>query len=149
MHKDLAEKAMEQLQPAQLFFSPPNDSNSIAKIIQHMAGNMLSRWTDFLTTDGEKEWRTRDDEFEDIIREKEILLAFWNKGWSCFLDALNSLQPHQLTATIYIRKEPLSLLDAIYRQLAHYPYHVGQIVYIAKMLKETEWESLSIPKKKI
>lgn len=148
MHKDLAEKAMDQLQPAQLFFVPPNDSNSIAKIIQHTAGNMLSRWTDFLTTDGEKEWRARDNEFENIITDKPTLLALWNKGWECFLAALNSLQPHQLTATIYIRKEPLTVLDAINRQLAHYPYHVGQIVYIAKMLKETEWESLSIPKKK-
>ncbi|MEO5944519.1 MAG: DUF1572 family protein, partial [Ferruginibacter sp.] len=109
---------------------------------------MLSRWTNFLTTDGEKEWRQRDDEFENILNTKEEVMNSWNKGWDCFFKALNELRPDQLLDTIYIRKEAHSVLDAINRQLAHYPYHVGQIIFYAKMLKSDEWNSLSIPKKK-
>jgi hypothetical protein len=147
-YKELAEKAIDQLHPSQLFITPSADTNSIAMIVQHMAGNMLSRWTNFLTTDGEKEWRQRDDEFESILNTKEEVMNAWNKGWDCFLTALNELKPDQLLDTIYIRKEAHTVLDAINRQLAHYPYHVGQIIFYAKMLKEGEWNSLSIPKKK-
>lgn len=147
-YKTLAEKAIDQIDEDQLFFSANEDTNSIAIIIQHLAGNMLSRWTDFLTTDGEKDWRNRDGEFEENHKTKAELLVFWNKGWDCLFDAINSLQPERLTDIIYIRKEGHTVMDAINRQLAHYPYHVGQIVFYAKMLKKTDWNSLSIPKNK-
>ena len=147
-YKTLAEKAIEQLEEQQLFFAANEDTNSIAIIIQHLAGNMLSRWTDFLTTDGEKEWRNRDGEFEENHTNKIELMAFWEKGWDCLFDAVNALQTEQLSDIVYIRKEGHTVMDAINRQLAHYPYHIGQIVFYAKMLKKTEWESLSIPKNK-
>lgn len=147
-YKTLGEKAMEQLEPEQLFISVNDDTNSIAVIVKHLSGNMLSRWTDFLTTDGEKDWRNRDNEFENTIKTKEELLNVWNKGWDCFLNAINALTPQQLETIIYIRNEGHTVVEAINRQLAHYPYHVGQIVFYAKMLKQTEWNSLSIPKNK-
>lgn len=149
-YKALGEKAMNQLQPEQLFVTVNDDTNSIATIVKHLSGNMLSRWTDFLTTDGEKEWRNRDSEFDSHFQknDKEELLANWNKGWNCFFEALNSLKPDQLSTIIYIRNEGHTVIEAINRQLAHYPYHIGQIVFYAKMLKESEWTSLSIPKNK-
>lgn len=147
-YKMLGEKAMEQLEEEQLFISINEDTNSIATIIKHISGNMLSRWTDFLTSDGEKEWRNRDDEFENTINSKDELLTIWNKGWNCFFDALNSITPEQLSTIIYIRNEGHTVVEAINRQLAHYPYHIGQIVFYAKMLKKGEWTSLSIPKNK-
>lgn len=147
-YKTIAEKALDQLEDEQLFISVNDDTNSIATIMNHMVGNMLSRWTDFLTTDGEKEWRTRDAEFENPIVTKEELLNNWNKGWDCFFNAINGLKPEQLSQIIYIRNEGQTALDAINRQLAHYPYHIGQIVFYAKMIKKTEWTSLSIPKNK-
>jgi len=145
-YKTLGEKAINQLEANQLFVSPNEDSNSIAAIIQHLAGNMLSRWTDFLITDGEKEWRNRDEEFETLITTKEELIELWNKGWNCFLEAINALTYNQLDTIIYIRNEGHTVLEAINRQLAHYPYHIGQIVFYAKILKDTSWNSLSIPK---
>lgn len=147
-YKTIGEKAMEQLEPEQLFISVNEDTNSIAMIIQHVSGNMLSRWTDFLTSDGEKDWRNRDNEFEETITNKEELMNLWNKGWDCFFGALNSLQPEQLETVIYIRNEGHTVMEAINRQLAHYPYHIGQIVFYSKMLKQSEWNSLSIPKNK-
>lgn len=147
-YKTLGEKAMEQLEAEQLFISVNEDTNSIAIIVNHLVGNMLSRWTDFLTTDGEKEWRNRDGEFEEILKTKPELLAHWEKGWQCLFNALNSLKPEQLDEIIYIRNEGHTVLEAINRQLAHYPYHIGQIVFYAKMVKKTEWQSLSIPKNK-
>jgi hypothetical protein len=147
-YKAIAEKAMEQLEEEQLFFSANEDTNSIAVIIKHMSGNMLSRWTDFLTSDGEKEWRNRDGEFENEITSKLELLQLWEKGWNCFFSAINGLQPEQLSQIIYIRNEGQTAMDAINRQVAHYPYHIGQIVFYAKMLKDSEWNSLSIPKNK-
>lgn len=149
-YKTIADKAIEQIEPNQLFVSSNDDSNSIAVIMQHISGNMLSRWTDFLTTDGEKEWRNRDAEFDSHFNEndKDELIKLWNKGWDSFFDALNSLQPEQLETIIYIRNEGHTVIEAINRQLAHYPYHIGQIVFYAKMLKQTEWNSLSIPKNK-
>lgn len=148
-YKTIAEKAINQLDENQLFNSFNDDTNTIATIIKHLSGNMLSRWTDFLTTDGEKTWRNRDLEFEETISTKLELLATWQKGWNCFFDAINSLEPNQLSTLIYIRKEGHTVLDAINRQLAHYPYHIGQIVFYVKMLKSSDWESLSIPKNKL
>nr|WP_315196903.1 DUF1572 family protein [uncultured Flavobacterium sp.] len=147
-YKMLGEKAIEQLEPEQLFVSVNDDTNSIAVIVKHLSGNMLSRWTDFLTTDGEKETRNRDGEFENDLQTKEEVLATWNAGWYCFLGTLDSLKPEQLSEIIYIRNEGHTVIEAINRQLAHYPYHIGQIVFYAKQLKNSEWESLSIPKNK-
>ena len=147
-YKTLGEKAMEQLEPVQLFVSINDDTNSIATIVKHLSGNMLSRWTDFLTSDGEKESRNRDAEFDSHFNgnDKEELLVNWNKGWDCFFEALNKLKEDQLSEIIYIRNEGHTVIEAINRQLAHYPYHIGQIVFYAKMLKKSEWTSLSIPK---
>jgi len=145
-YKTLAEKAIDQVEPEQLFAAVNEDTNSIATIIKHISGNMLSRWTDFLTSDGEKEWRSRDAEFENDLQSKEAVLEVWNKGWTVFLDTLNSLKPEQLSDIIYIRNEGHTVIEAINRQLAHYPYHVGQIVFYAKQLKNSSWDSLSIPR---
>jgi hypothetical protein len=145
-YKTLGEKAMHQLAPEQLFVMTNDDTNSIATIVKHLAGNMLSRWTDFLTTDGEKEWRNRDSEFENDLQTPEQVWALWNQGWACFLAALDSLSAQQLDQIIYIRNEGHTVMEAINRQLAHYPYHVGQMVFYAKQLKATPWESLSIPR---
>lgn len=147
-YKMLGEKAMDQLEPEQLFVAVNEDTNSIAVIVKHLSGNMLSRWTDFLTTDGEKETRNRDAEFENDLQTKEEILIAWNAGWDCFLGALESLQPEQLSDIIYIRNEGHTVIEAINRQLAHYPYHIGQIVFYAKQLKNSDWDSLSIPKNK-
>jgi len=147
-YKTLAEKSFEQLQDEQLFASVNDNTNSIAVIVKHLSGNMLSRWTDFLASDGEKEWRNRDDEFEDTYSSKDELIEAWEKGWTCFFEALNSLKPEHLSQIIYIRNEGHTVVEAINRQLAHYPYHVGQIVFYAKLLKNGEWNSLSIPKNK-
>ncbi|WP_298224943.1 DUF1572 family protein [Flavobacterium sp.] len=145
-YKMLGEKAMSQLEPEQLFVMVNEDTNSIATIVKHLSGNMLSRWTDFLTTDGEKEWRQRDAEFENDLTSKEEVMAFWDQGWTCFLSALDSLQTEQLSQIIYIRNEGHTVVEAINRQLAHYPYHIGQIVFYAKQLKSSAWDSLSIPR---
>jgi hypothetical protein len=147
-YKILGEKAMGQLEQDDYFANSKVNSNSIATIVKHLSGNMLSRWTDFMTTDGEKEWRNRDTEFEDNLLTKMSVLMAWNKGWDCLFDALNSLQPQQLSDIIYIRNEGHSVIEAINRQLAHYSYHVGQIVFYAKQRKGENWVSLSIPKNK-
>nr|WP_315240362.1 DUF1572 family protein [uncultured Flavobacterium sp.] len=147
-YKMLGEKAIDQLEPEQLFMVLNEDTNSIATIIKHISGNMLSRWTDFLTSDGEKEWRNRDAEFENDLQSKEEVLEIWNKGWNVFFEALNNLSPEQLSDIIYIRNEGHTVIEAINRQLAHYPYHIGQIVFYAKQLKNSSWDSLSIPKNK-
>lgn len=144
-YKTLADKAMSQLTEEQLFYSTNDDTNSIAIIVKHLNGNMLSRWTDFLTTDGEKDWRNRDEEFDNPYTDKETLLKRWEEGWKCLFDALESLKHENLSDIIYIRNEGHTVTEAINRQLAHYPYHVGQIVFYAKMLKTGTWESLSIP----
>ncbi len=147
-YKKLGEDAMAQITDEKLFFQTNEDSNSIAIIVQHLAGNMFSRWTDFLTTDGEKEWRNRDSEFEEVIKTKKELLAFWNRGWQCLFDAIEPITEDDLDRIIYIRNEGHTIIEAINRQLAHYPYHVGQIIFLAKMLSKEEWKSLSIPKNK-
>ena len=107
---------------------------------------MLSRWTDFLTSDGEKEWRNRDAEFENDIATRDELLAKWNEGWACLFAALKGLRPEDLDRIIYIRNQGHTVMEAINRQLAHYPYHIGQIVFLGKMLCDTNWKSLSIPR---
>lgn len=145
-YKAIGEKAIHQLEPEQLFLSVNENSNSIATIVKHLWGNMMSRWTDFLTTDGEKPWRHRDAEFENDVTSKEELLQKWDEGWNCLMNAIDSLSDDQLMEIIYIRNEGHTVLEALNRQLAHYPYHVGQIIYAAKMLKKTDWDSLSIPK---
>lgn len=145
-YKELGDKTLEQISEEELHWMPSSESNSIALIIQHMHGNMKSRWTNFLTEDGEKPWRNRDQEFEQPIWTKEAALDIWNQGWNCLLDTLSGLQTEDLQKTIYIRTEPLLVYDAILRQLAHYPYHVGQIVYIGRMIRNEQWKNLSIPK---
>jgi hypothetical protein len=145
-YKDLGEKTFAQLQEKDFHWQPSSESNSIAVIIRHMSGNMLSRWTNFLTEDGEKEWRQRDDEFGMNDDSKQLLIETWDKGWNCFLDSLNSLSADDLLKTIYIRKEAMSAIDAITRQVAHYSYHIGQIVYIGRIIQNENWKSLSIPK---
>jgi hypothetical protein len=145
-YKDLAEKTFEQLGENDLHFRPNDGSNSVAIIVQHMAGNMLSRFTNFLTEDGEKEWRQRDDEFEIHNYSKQQVIDLWDKGWHCVFSALEALTEEDLLKTIYIRKEALTVIDAINRQLAHYPHHIGQILFIGKMLKGDKWKNLSIPK---
>ncbi|MEQ1553028.1 MAG: DUF1572 domain-containing protein [Ferruginibacter sp.] len=145
-YKNLGEKTFDQLTDEQLFWQYNTESNSIAIIVKHMIGNMLSRWTNFLTTDGEKEWRNRESEFENDIATRNELLALWEKGWQCLFDALNSLDADDLEKIIYIRNQGHTIVEAINRQLAHYPYHIGQIVFIGKMVCNTQWTSLSIPK---
>jgi hypothetical protein len=147
-YKLLGENTFAQLSDADFYATPNEACNSIAVIIQHLSGNMLSRWTNFLTEDGEKEWRQRDAEFEVQAYSRQQLTDMWQKGWTCFLDALQSLTDTDLLKTIYIRRDPLTVMDAINRQLAHYPYHVGQILYIGKMLKGADWQSQSIEKGK-
>jgi uncharacterized damage-inducible protein DinB len=145
-YKTLGEKAIDRLNDEQLNWQPNETSNSIAIIITHVYGNMLSRWTNFLTEDGEKEWRKRDEEFESRDISKEQLLRWWNEGWSVCLSSLKSLTNEDISKTITIRKEPLTVIDAINRQIAHYSYHIGQIIYVSKWLLDTNWTSLSIPK---
>lgn len=145
-YKDLGDKTFEQLEDADFHYQPNSSSNSIAVILQHMAGNMLSRWTNFLTEDGEKEWRQRDDEFEIHNYNKQQLIELWEKGWACFFAAIKPLTIKELLQIITIRNEPLTVTDAINRQLAHYPYHIGQIIFIAKMIKDKDWKNLSIAK---
>ncbi|HEY1870232.1 MAG TPA: DUF1572 family protein [Chitinophagaceae bacterium] len=148
LQKNLGEKTFEQLDEKDLLFKPSKESNSIAVIVQHMSGNMLSRWTNFLTEDGEKSWRDRDKEFEDVLTTKDEILKAWNTGWQCVFDAVENLKPEDAMKTITIRSEQLSVVDAIIRQIEHYGYHIGQIVYIGKLIKDEAWQSLSIPKNK-
>lgn len=146
-YKKLAEGAFEQTTDEDFFRALDEEANSIAVIIKHMAGNMFSRWTDFLTTDGEKPDRNRDMEFvvtSEMTREE--LLARWERGWECVFAAIESLQPEDLMRTVLIRGEEHTVVEAINRQLTHYGYHIGQIVFLAKHFKSQEWKSLSIPR---
>ncbi len=145
-YKMLGEKTFAQLTDEQLFWQYNAESNSIGTIVKHLWGNMLSRWTDFLTSDGEKEWRQRDAEFENDIQTREELLAKWNEGWACLFKALDEVNEQNITSIIYIRNQGHTVVEALNRQLAHYPYHIGQIVYLGKMLKDEAWTSLSIPR---
>jgi hypothetical protein len=147
-YKKLGEQAMEQLTEEQLFWQPNEDSNSVFTIVKHLWGNMMSRWINFLTEDGEKPWRQRDSEFENTGKTRQDLLKLWDEGWECLFAALNSSSDSELGKIVYIRNEGHTILDAINRQLAHYPYHVGQIIYIGKQVKSSDWKSLSIPRNK-
>lgn len=146
-YKKLAEKAIEQTSDDEFFRALDEEANSIAVIVKHMVGNMLSRWTDFLTTDGEKPDRNRDMEFV-ITPEttRDEMLAQWEKGWACVFGAIESLQPEDLMKTVLIRGEAHTVVKAINRQMTHYGYHIGQIVFLAKHFKSTGWKSLSIPR---
>ncbi|MEM7313392.1 MAG: DUF1572 family protein [Planctomycetota bacterium] len=146
-NKEWAEKAIEQTSNANMHKRLTPETNSIVIIMKHMAGNLRSRWTDFLTTDGEKEWRDRDDEFVDDYESRDQLMDDWNSGWQCLFDALESLQEDDLAKTITIRGEKLGVMLAIQRSLGHTTYHVGQIILIARVLFEgDEWETITIPR---
>lgn len=147
-YKLLGEKTFAQLTDEELFHQHNDDTNSVATIVKHLWGNMRSRWTDFLTSDGEKAWRDREAEFDNDVRTREAMLAKWEEGWACLFGALEPLTDADLGRIIHIRNEGHTVLEAINRQLAHYPYHVGQIVHIGKMLRGDAWQSLSIPRGK-
>lgn len=145
-YKRLGEGAMAQVSDADLLWAPDEEANSIALIVKHLAGNMRSRWTDFLTTDGEKPDRRRDSEFEAPPASREALLQLWESGWDCLFAALTPLEESQLGARVRIRGEAHSVLQAINRQLCHYAYHVGQMVTIARERRGRDWQSLSVPR---
>lgn len=144
--KALGDKTFAQLDAADFHYKPDAEANSIALIIQHLCGNMISRWTDFLTTDGEKPNRNRDQEFEEKDIDKEALLQAWEVGWKVFIDTLNSLTADDMMREVTIRGEKHTAIQAINRQLTHYGYHIGQIVYLAKHIRSAEWNTLSIAK---
>ncbi len=144
--KSLGDKTFTQLPDEGLFWQNHPENNSIAVIVKHLWGNMLSRWTDFLSSDGEKEWRDRDAEFEADIQNREELIEKWEAGWACLFQALDSLNPEDLTKIIYIRNIGHTVVEAINRQLAHYSYHTGQIVMLGKMFRGQDWQSLSVAK---
>lgn len=145
-YKTLGERAIDQLNDEEVLKKPNEAGNSIALIVHHLSGNMLSRFTDFLATDGEKTWRNREAEFAEAYPDKQAMMLAWENGWNCLLGALEKLKPEDLSKIIYIRNEGQTVLEAIQRQLAHYPYHIGQILYQAKVLKGDGFKSLSIPK---
>ena len=145
-YKSLGDKTIEQLSFNELQKEFSKGSNSVAIIITHLVGNMLSRWTNFLTEDGVKKWRQRDDEFNDNFESKRELLDAWNKGWDCLFSAIAPLHPSDLEKVVYIRNQGHSVTEAINRQMMHYAYHVGQIVFIGKLIRGADWESLSIAK---
>ncbi|MFY9822743.1 MAG: DUF1572 family protein [Thermoanaerobaculia bacterium] len=142
--KNLGDKALAQVRDGDLFVTLDPESNSLAILIQHMAGNLLSRWTDFLSSDGEKPSRDRDSEFVLISKTREELLARWEEGWRCLFQALAALSEEDLAMTVLIRAEPHSVIKAINRQLIHYGYHVGQIVFLAKHFASDHWQTLSV-----
>ena len=145
-YKKLAERAMAQVTDEQLFATLDDEANSIAVVVKHMAGNMRSRWTDFLTSDGEKPDRNRDSEFVDPPETREALMAAWNEGWNRVFGALEPLTDADMGRTVTIRGEAHSVMQAINRQIAHYAHHIGQIVLLAKHFAGTRWESLTVPK---
>lgn len=147
-YKSLTEKSIDQIDDQHIHDSPDPNQNSIAILMKHLAGNMISRWTNFRTEDGEKPWRDRETEFVDDFESAEDLIAYWEKGWGVLFDALDSVQEDELDSIIYIRNESHELIEAIERHLAHVSYHTGQIVYIAKIFAGDSWQSLSIPKGK-
>ena len=145
-YKSLGEKTMDQLSDTELNWAPNEESNSIATIVKHLSGNMLSRWTNIFKEDGEKSWRKRDQEFIIDACDKKAIFEHWNKGWDCFFDTFHQLETKDLNRIIYIRNQGHTVQEALNRQLAHYAYHVGQLVFIGKLIKNTDWQSLSIPR---
>jgi hypothetical protein len=144
--KSLAERAIAQVSDENLRVALDPNTNSIAVIMKHMAGNMVSRWTDFLTTDGEKPWRNRDSEFIDHFKSRHEIMVHWERGWKTLFDSIESLQADDLIKTVQVRGEPHSVIRAIQRQIDHYGYHIGQIVLIARILAKDNWTTLSIPR---
>ena len=145
-YKWLGERTFEQVDEAAIQWRPNETSNSMALLVHHMSGNMISRFTDFLSTDGEKPWRNRDLEFEQSYPDKRSMLAAWEKGWACVMETMNNLSPDDLHKLVYIRNEGHTVLEVIQRQLTHYATHVGQIMAIAKWIAGDKWKSLTIPK---
>lgn len=147
-YKKLAERAVEQVSDEEFFAKIDEEANSIALVVKHIAGNLRSRWTDFLTTDGEKADRDRDTEFEVIDDTRESLMSFWEEGWQTLFDSIEPLTPEDFSKTITIRSEPHTVVEAINRQMMHYSMHIGQIILLAKHFKSSDWKTLSIPKNK-
>ena len=145
-YKKLADKAIAQASDEELFVKLDEEANSIAVVMKHMAGNMISRWTDFLESDGEKPDRNRDMEFVVENSNREEMLAYWERGWKCVIDAIEPLTPADFTRRVFIRGQEHTIVQAINRQLMHYSYHIGQIVFLAKHFRSLEWKSLSIPR---
>lgn len=145
-YRILGEKALDQVPDEALCWQYSPESNSMAMIVQHMSGNMMSRWTDMLTSDGEKAWRNRDQEFEVVLHTRKEIMDAWHRGWDLVMETLGQLKEEDLERTIYIRAEPHTVSGAIIRQVAHYSSHVGQLLYIGKMVMKEEWNSLSIPR---
>jgi hypothetical protein len=145
-YKSLGDRTFKQLSEEELFWQSDVEANSIAILVKHLVGNMLSRWTNFLTEDGEKSWRDRDDEFVDSYQTKDDILTAWEQGWNCLFTALDALNDNQLESVVYIRNMGHTVVEAINRQLCHYSYHVGQIVLLGRMQKKEQWTSLSVPK---
>lgn len=145
-YKSLGDACLERLNDTQIHYCPNASSNSIAIMVQHMYGNMRSRWIDFYTSDGEKPWRNRDIEFEQQTHTKQELIQIWNEGWQCVFTILEALNESDMQRTVYIRNQAHHVSEAINRQLAHYPYHVGQMVYLSKLILDANFTSLSIPK---
>lgn len=146
--KRTAERAIEQLSLHELHWAPNDESNSIARIVKHVAGNMMSRWTDFLTTDGEKPTRNRDKEFEGGYASREEMMTAWEAGWEKLFQAVGSLEPEDLLKIVTIRTQPHTVVQAIERQVYHLSYHTGQIVYLAKQIRGADWQTLTIPRGK-
>jgi len=147
-YKSLGDKTIAQLDENEIHVLLSSEANSVGIIVNHLWGNMMSRWTNFLTEDGEKTWRERDQEFEDTYSNKKEMLKAWNSGWDCLFSAIKPLNVDQLEQVVYIRNEGHTVTEAINRQLAHYAYHAGQIVFLGKLIKNKNWQSLSIPKGK-
>ena len=145
-YKSLGDKTFMQLEEKDLFWKFNEESNSIAVTVNHLHGNMMSRWTNFLTEDGEKEWRQRDQEFEEIIKTKDQFLTKWEAGCKCLFTAIDTITEENFNQLVYIRNQGHTTVEALQRQLAHYAYHIGEIVYIGRMIKGADWLSLSIPK---
>jgi uncharacterized protein DUF1572 len=145
-YKKLADKAIAQTNDGELFVKLDEEGNSIAIVMKHMAGNMISRWTDFLNSDGEKPDRNRDMEFVIETSRREDVIAYWERGWKCVFDAIEPLTPADFSGTVTIRGQEHTIVQAVNRQLMHYAYHIGQIVFLAKHFRSTEWQSLSIPR---
>ncbi|MGJ9458343.1 DUF1572 family protein [Oceanobacillus sp. CF4.6] len=143
--KELGDKTIQQLSEDDIHWALNHSSNNIAIIVKHLSGNMISRWTEFLTSDGEKTYRKRDQEFANTISSKQEMISIWERGWSTLTKTIDNLNEEDLLKNIYIRGESHTVIDAIERQMAHYAYHIGQIVYVGKQIKNEEWESLSIP----
>ncbi|MFN8279854.1 MAG: DUF1572 family protein [Saprospiraceae bacterium] len=146
LYKNLGERTLSQLHPEDLLWRPNEESNSIAVIVHHLRGNMLSRWTDFLNSDGEKVWRNRDTEFIEEKTPAALVMDWWNEGWGCLIQALDALGDEDLMRTVFIRNESMTVTDAIVRQIGHYASHVGQIIYIGKVIRNSDWKTLSIPR---